>query len=116
MGYVSTCCGLGWVRHDVKEGRKGGREGVDKKHSNFSHARTFLDECLVCDGCIVHVTPRTAVAKNPLTQRKKTEIKKKESERTKYEMLAACDALAFTSVLFDFHRVLRVLILMRTTC
>ena len=31
-------------------------------------------------------------------------------------MLAACDALAFTSILFDFHRVLRVLILMCTTC
>ena len=31
-------------------------------------------------------------------------------------MLAACDAFAFTSILFDFHCVLRVLILMRTTC
>jgi hypothetical protein len=76
---------------------------------------TFL-ECLVCDGCIVRVTPRTAVAKKPLDAKKRDEKKEKESERARYKMLAACDALAFTSILFDFHRVLRVLILMRTTC
>jgi hypothetical protein len=114
MGYVSTCGGLGWVRHGVKEGKKERREWTKNNNSNFSHARAFL-EALVCDGCIVHVTPRTAVAKNPLTQIKKMKRKKKR-ERAKYEMLAACYALAFTSILFDFHRVLRMLILMCTTC
>lgn len=84
---------------------------VKKNNRNFSHARAFL-ECLVCDGCIVHVTPRTAMAKKPLDANKKR-VRVKEQG---YEMSAACDALAFTSILFDFHRVLRVLILMRTTC
>jgi hypothetical protein len=81
MGYVSTCCGLGWVRHDVKEGRKERREGVEdqKTNSNFSHARAFL-ECLVCDGCIVHVTPRTAVAKKTPDAKKREENKENESE------------------------------------
>lgn len=83
MGYVSTCGGLGWVRHDVKEGKKERTEGVDKKNNrNFSHARAFL-ECLVCDGCIVHVTPRTAVAKNPLTQRKNEEKKEEREQGTR---------------------------------
>ena len=40
---------------------------------------------------------------------------KKKIERARF-VLAACDALAFTSILFDFHRVLRMLILMGTTC
>ena len=67
-GYVSTSGGLGWVglvRHE-------GRDGVgQKKNRNFSCARAFL-ECLVVMHGIVHVTPRTAVAKkNPLTQKKK---------------------------------------------
>lgn len=81
MGYVSTCGGLGWVRHDVKEGKKERTEVVDKKNnSNFSHARAFL-ESLVCDGCNVHVTPRIAVAKKPLDAKKRDEKKEKERER-----------------------------------
>jgi hypothetical protein len=98
----------------VKEGMKERREWT-KKHSNFFHARAFL-ECLVCDGCIIHGTPRTAVAKKPLDAKKRGNERKRVREKTRYKMLAACDALAFTSILFDFHRVLRMLILMRTTC
>jgi hypothetical protein len=64
----------------VKEGKKERREGVDKKTTVISLMRALSFECLVCDGCIIHGTPRTAVAKTPLTQRKE-ENKKSESER-----------------------------------
>jgi hypothetical protein len=74
-----------------------------------------LSALCVMDGCIVHVnTQNRGGKKNPLTQRKKREENKK--KRARHEMLAARDALAFTSILFDFHRVLRVLILMCATC
>ena len=73
MGYVSTCGWLGLDRHDVKEG-KGRREGRgvgQKTTTEISLVRALSSSALcVMDG-IVHVTPRTAVAKKkPLTQRK----------------------------------------------
>ena len=54
--------------------------------------------------------------KNPLTQKKNEEKEENERMSARHEMLAACDTFAFTTILLNFHRVLRMLIRVRTTC
>ena len=48
MGYVSTCGGLGWVRHDVKEGKKERRGGVDKKTTTVISLMRALSLSALC--------------------------------------------------------------------
>ena len=75
--------GLGWFV--MKEGM-----GWAKKNRNFSCARAFL-ECLVVMHGIVHVTPRTAVAKkNPLTQKKKQKERKGDGDGRRARHGARC--------------------------
>jgi hypothetical protein len=51
MGYVSTCCGLGWVRHDVKEEgekeRREGRSGQKKTVISLMRALSLSALCVM---------------------------------------------------------------------
>ena len=117
-GYVSTSGGLGWVglvRHE-------GRDGVGKKKQKFLLCARFPRvPCRDAWYCTCNTQNRGG-KKKPLDAKKKNKRKGKEGRRRREEstargeVLAARHALTLTSILLDFHRVLRMLILMRTTC